>query len=496
MGTITLLLPPDLSVDAANELEGSGMLGGQDSMPYAAQVAVEPDRLLVHRPIEDSGYVISPWQVNGAGLLMTATPTVIERAQPYQLQLELARGKVNQVRGQAADWLMGGLVMEPDLSELIRASTRAFAHAVSYLPSLDASTHAQQALALACQAAEQLVQSYVSQVFQVRHGRYPRLDTLLGCRLNAAVPGSQATEALLGACNSVAVPFTWSEVEPAEADYNWGPYEEVLAWAESNTLPVLGGPVVDFATGRLPDWLWLWEGDISSLAGLMCSHVETVVKRYHDRIRSWQICTASNLAGILNLGEDELLWLTVRLVEAARQVDPQLELSVGIAQPWGDYMIHSDRMHSPFVFADTLIRSGLSLAALDLELVLGPSPRGSYCRDTLESSRLLDLYALLGVPLHVTLGYPSAGGADALADAEMTVNGGRWHGGFTAEVQGDWATAFAALALCKPAVRSVQWAHCADGARHAFPHCGVLDPDGNVKPVLARLRELRQQHLR
>ena len=73
-------------------------------------------------------------------------------------------------------------------------------------------------------------------------------------------------------------------------------------------------------------------------------------------------------AGILSLGEDELLWLTVRLVEAARQVDPGLELIVGIAQPWGEYMALEDRIHSPFIFADTLIRAGLNLAAFKKSL--------------------------------------------------------------------------------------------------------------------------------
>ena len=112
---------------------------------------------------------------------------------------------------------------------------------------------------------------------------------------------------------------------------------------------------------------------------------------------------------VLGLNEDELLWLTVRLAEAAKQIDPGLELSIGIAQPWGEYMALQERTHSPFIFADTLIRSGLQLAALDLELVMGVTPRGSYCRDLLEASRLLDLYALLGVPLRVTLGYPGGG---------------------------------------------------------------------------------------
>ncbi len=496
MGTITFQLPPDLSPDAATELDHAGMLGGQDNMPYAAQIVIEPDRLLVARATDESGYVMAPWSIEGAGRLMTATPTVIERPQPYQLQVELARGKVNQVRSQAADWLMGGLQMPPELAELIREATRAFARAVSYLPSSDAGPPAQESLRFAFQAADQLVQAYVSQVFQVRHSRQPRLDTALGCRLGPAVPADALAAPLLEACNTLCIPFSWNEVEPAEADYQWEGYDAVLQWAQAQGAHVLGGPLIDFSTGRLPDWLWLWDGDISSLAGMMCSHVETVVSRYRGKIRTWQVCAASNLAGILSLGEDELLWLTVRLVEAARQVDPQLELIVGIAQPWGEYMTEADRNHSPFVFADTLIRSGLSLSALDLELVMAALPRGSYCRDTLEVSRVLDLYALLGVPLQVTMGYPAADGADPRADGEAPVSGGYWREGFTPEVQADWASSFAGLVLCKPAVRSLQWANLTDAVPHQFPHCGLADAQDKARPVLKRLRELRRKHLR
>jgi hypothetical protein len=496
MGTITFLLPPSLSLDDINELDHAGMLGGQDSMPYAAHITVEPSQLRVARGTDESGYVMAPWKVDGAGLLMTTTPTVIERPQPYQLQLELARGKVNQVRSQTADWLMGGLQMPPDLAELIRQATRAFGRAVSYLPSLEASAHAQEALTLAYRAADGLVQAYVNQVFNVRHQRQPRLDTALGCRLGPAAPSEALTTPLLEACNTLCVPFAWNEIEPAEADYHWEGYDAVLEWAQTQDVDIAGGPLIDFSTGRLPDWLWLWEGDISSLAGLMCSHVETVVKRYRDRIRTWQLCAASNLAGVLSLGEDELLWLTVRLVETARQVDPSLDLIVGIAQPWGEYMTGRDRNHSPFVFADTLIRSGLSLAALDLELVMGASPRGSYCRDTLDASRLLDLYALLGVPLQVTVGYPSADTLDADADAALSVAGGHWRDGFSPEMQANWADAFVALALCKPAVRSVQWVHLRDGVPHQFPNCGLVAAGDKDKPVLHRLRDLRRKHLR
>src|SRR5262249_13848848 len=157
----------------------------------------------------------------------------------------------------------------------------------------------------------------------------------------------------------------------------------------------------------------------------------TAVRRYHGRIRSWQLTASSNCASVLSLGEDELLWLTVRLAEVARQVDPGLELILGIAQPWGEYMALEDRTHSPFMFADTLVRSGLNLAALDVEVVMGVSPRGSYCRDVLEMSRLLDLYALLGVPLRVTMGYPASRTNDPFADPELRLGAGRWRSGHT-----------------------------------------------------------------
>jgi hypothetical protein len=436
-----------------------------------------------------------PWTVAGAGQVMCSSATLIERPTPYLLPTELARGKVNQVRSQLADWLTGGLPTTPQIEQQVHEATFAFSRAVTHSPPEQAGQIAQHALDLAYQAAEQIVQLYVDQVFQVRHQRQAKLDALLGCRLGPGLLSEPSAEALLPACNRICLPFTWNEIEPAEADYRWDQYDELLAWSEGRERTVIAGPLIDFSRGRLPDWLWLWQRDLNSVASFMCDYVETAVKRYHGRIRTWQLSAASNYASLLGLGEEELLWLTVRLVEAARQVDPSLELSIGIAQPWGEYLALQDRNHSPFVFADTLIRSGLNLAALDLEVVMGISPRGSYCRDLLDTSRLLDLYALLGLPLRVTLGYPSAAEVDPLADSEMSISAGYWHEPISPTVQADWASAFGSLLLCKPAVQGITWSHYSDAKPHQFPHCGLLDADGNPKPALARLRELREQHL-
>ena len=158
-------------------------------------------------------------------------------------------------------------------------------------------------------------------------------------------------------------------------------------------------------------------------------------------------------------------------------------------------MTREDREQSPFLFAETMVRE-LKPAALDLELVMGVTPRGSYCRDLLETSRLLDSYAELGVPLQVTLGYPSASSVDPKADPELSVDAGYWHNGVQEVTQAEWAAAFATLALSKPSVQAVNWIHLSDAEVHQFPHCGLLDAAGKPKPSLETMQQLRETHLR
>ena len=496
MGVMSFLLPSGLSAEALRELERACVAGGPDNMPWPTEARVQGDRLVVHRTVEESGTLTVPWDVDGAGRLMSSTATLMERPAPYSLPVEIARGKVNQLRCQAADWRSGGLSLPPELAQTVREVTSAFGRAVTQPPSEAAAAQAREAVNGAFGAAGALVGVYLDQVFQIRHARQPQLDTALGMRLGAAVPQADAAEALGRACNSVCLPLAWNVSEPAPGNLQWEAHDALLAWAELQQLEVTAGPLVDFSAARLPDWLWSYERDLASLGRFMCRYVEAAVRRYRGRIRRWQLTAASNSATLLSLGEDELLLLTVRMAEAARQVDPGLEVIVGLAQPWGEYMAVEDRNHSPFIFADTLIRSGLALAAFDVELVMGVTPRGSYCRDLLDTSRLLDMYALLGLPLRVTLGYPSSPSADPLADPDFRIDAGHGRGGISADAQADWAQAFATLAVCKPYVQAVHWAHFSDAEPHNFPHAGLLDASGRAKPALDRLRALREQHLR
>ena len=467
-------------------------------MPYPTDACIEEERLVLQRCVNETGSMQAqvPWQIDGFGQLMTSSATLMERTTPYHLGIELARGKLNQVRTQASEWTMGGLLMPDTLANEIRMATQAFGRALMRLPDPEATPLAQESLTLAFEAGHELARTYIQRVFALRHERQPHFDAWLSCRLEGSKPVEALTPQFKQTFNAVSLPFAWQEIEPAHRHFTWEKTDRNTSWALDNGLKVIGGPLIDFAGHNLPDWLWENATDLTSLSNYLGDYVENVVRRYQSRIHTWQITAGSNCAGILARHDAELIWLTLRLAEAVKRVNPQLEIIVGLAQPWGDYLAEQERSKTPFIFADDLLRTGIKLAGLDLEFLMGISPRGSYCRDLLDTSRLLDLYALLGVPIQATLGYASATAICDCACPDQRVNLGNWRGANSESTQADWASVFAAMALCKPYVRTVQWAHWSDAEPHQFPHCGLINEQGQPKPALQSLRQLRSEHMK
>ena len=496
MATLTFTLPPELPGDARRELERASIGGAPDQMPFVTQSRLDNGRLVVSGSSQDSGFLLAPWEVPGVGRLLLRSATLIERPTPYHISQELARGTINRLRCQLAEWSLRGLTLNPKLEESIRRATFAFGRTLSVESPAEVSRLSEHALILGCRAAEELVDTYSRQVFQLRRARQPQLDSLLGCRLQGVPRTEEARLHLSQACNVCGVHLPWKILEPREGELNWQPFEEILAWAESNNLPVLAGPLLDFSGYGLPDWLWGKDLDLNLLCDYLCEFVDRIVSRYKGRVRHWHLSAGSNLAGVVARSEDELLWLTMRLLNTARQANADAEFGVGLAQPFGDYLVQQGHADSPIAYADTLLRTGAKLAVLDLEFVMGVSSRGSYCRSTLEVSRLIDMYSLLGVPLQLTMSYPSAVLPDPLADPDLTTAAGHWHGGLSSSCQADWVEQFTSLALCAPAVRGVMWSHFDDGLPHQFPHGGLVDAQGNIKPALERLLALRKEHLK
>jgi hypothetical protein len=495
MGVMQFQLPGGVSTDDVDGLRRAYLAGGYDRSPVTTRAEVAGDRLILHQDKDESGFLSAPWAIPGIGRVIGCTTTLMERQTPYRLLSELARGKVNQVRSQMEDWRLGGLVVDAKVEEHIRKATAAFGQSALAVDGAEADRHAAEALTLAYEAAEALASLYVEQVFAFRREQNHHFDASVGCRL-AVVPEGAIDDAYRLTFNSATVPLTWRLTEPSEANYQWEPADRVVSWALDRRLQVAAGPLIDFSSYGIPDWLRPWYGDLPSLSSFMCDFIETAVSRYRDRVRRWVICSGSNCAANLGLGEDDSIRLTARLAEAAWGIDSGLEVVIGMAQPWGEYLANYSFEYSPFVFADTLLRAGLPLAGLELEWHMGTWPRGTYCRDPLEASRLLDTFSMLGCDLQIAMSYASASDVDVLADPEQLIGrNGQWHD-VSPLAQAEWAEMFAALALAKGRVIGVTWDHLDDAISHRFPQTGLVDVSGNKKPAFDRLRILRETHLR
>jgi hypothetical protein len=494
MGLISFLLPDPMPPAALATLRHACFTTGYDMAPTPGQVAIQDKCLVLSRNITESGYLQIPWPVGPFGTLVGTSSTLRESDEPYRLLIELARGKLNQVRSQTAEWEGIGLHLPPGYEQSLNETTRHFSRALLAPPSPESDSIATRVLESAFGLGDSLVREFIAQMFDTRHHEEGLLDTRLAARtVNGA--GDLAAE-YARSFNASQIAFRWRDIEPEESHYDWATPDAAIATAKAAELPITGGPVIDLAGEMIPSWATSWKDDVPTLAAFMCDFLETAIGRYKNDIHRWIVCAGFNQADSLGLDDDSRLRLAFRLFEAAAQIDPNLELVLSVAQPWGDYLANENRTISPLTFPDDLIRAGLRVSAVELEIRAGGGPRVSLPRDLLDTSRLVNLFGLLGVPIEVVLSLPSSADAnpDSLYGKSIWTPASK--NSLTPEGQAEWCASFAALALCTPHVRAVTWDHWSDAEPHLTPTGGLIDAKGNPRPALSRLRTLRTAHLR
>ena len=217
------------------------------------------------------------------------------------------------------------------------------------------------------------------------------------------VPGSEQWPSAFNACQ---VGVSWKQIVPSEGKYRWDLLDAQLAWCRRQRLEIEAGPLIEFRPSALPDWIWLWEGDQETISGFVTEFVRQAVQRYRGKIPLWHVVHRPASQEILGLSEEEQIRITARAIQAARQADPAAQLSIGIDRPWAEWMSSSHFQLGPLHLCDYLLRSDLGISSVAIEVAPGYTNPGSHLRDLFEFSRLLDLYSLLNVPLHLTGGDP------------------------------------------------------------------------------------------
>jgi len=486
MGVMRFHIHPVESITA--DMVQQAYLSGMDRVSWPVRASIEGEILALQRSVSDSANLYIPWPVEGHGQMMLMTGSLVERAEPYQLPLELARGTIAQIRNQLAEWQIVGLTVPAAVNTQVTEAVQQFSQAVVLQGNQVVSTRCStNALRAALSAANLLAAAYVEQLSALRRRNGSEHDILVGADLGTSLLDDRSAKQFLMSFNAAQVPICWRDTEATEENFSWTTSDTQIEWCRTHGLKVLAGPLLMLAPHALPDWLCLFEDDFESLFHCVSAFVRAAVNRYRGAVDGWICAGRANASDVLSLSEQEELRLVARSVELVHSLDPDTPAIVSFDQPWAEYMSRRHSDFPPLHFADVLTRANLGLGGLMLEVNLGYHPGGTLPRHPLEFNRQLDMWSMLGLPLWLSISTPSDSRNDPMAERKTAISSGNWN----AAAQKAWVAQYVPLMLAKPTVQGVIWNQLRDGVPHEFPHGGCVDARGQAKPALRELASLR-----
>ena len=490
MGSMRFVNP---SGSLPQDLVEQAYLAGYDRIPWRVLVRLAEREIVVERENCDSGNLYIPWAVNGHGRVTLATASLMERPDPYNLPVELARGKLSQLRNQTAEWELIGVEVPAAVREMTSEAMKCFGQATCSQQAEDvASELAADTLRLSLDASHALAKAYASQVLTTRREQQPDgLDSFVGAGLGATLLDENTSSRFLETFNAACVPFVWREIEAAQGCFYWDIADRQIEWCRRQGLRVCAGPLLVLDPWQLPEWMSDFDGDFEGTVACVSNYIQTVVNRYQESVDVWICAARINTSEALSLSEHERIRLTARAVEVTQAVAPNAERIVSFDQPWGEYLSRTAVDFSPLHFADALVRARLGLTGLAIEMNVGYAPGGTPPRDPLDTSRHLDYWSMLGVPVYLTLAVPSSSEPDPLARRHTAVQ----ITDCAPTTQADWTDSFIPLFLAKPYIRGVLWNQLRDSEPHDFPHGGLFDSRRQPKEAVTRIAQIRKTHL-
>jgi hypothetical protein len=438
-------------------------LVGSDGAPWASEVRIENDLLVVSRETRESGRLIAPWPIPVYGNIALSTATLMPRAAPYQLALELCRGTLSRILTQFGDRLLE----QPSIREALSEAKIEFIGAALHQADAERSAaHADRSLQICMEVIRETLCG------GVRRSNSP---PVFSSRLTGLqVTGPAQLGRLLGQReypgNAIFYKSSWRDTEPNPGEWDWSKWQSALQRARAAKRRVACGPLVRLDREELPDWLYLWDDDFESLQSYLTTYVQQAVTRLRPLVHLWYVTAGTNIGAELHLGEEQRLRLTIAAMEELRKVDHQTPALIGIRQPWGDYLGHEPFDLSPIQFADILIRGDLGLTGFVLELNFACHPNRTMPRDMLEWNRLLEHWSSFGLPFVLTVTLPN--GPSSVAEQVVTET---------------FLRDLVDVVRQKPTVQGMIWGQFQDTGDWA---AGAFTKAGRPKPIWQLLAEL------
>ncbi|MCL5269851.1 MAG: endo-1,4-beta-xylanase, partial [bacterium] len=292
--------------------------------------------------------------------------------------------------------------------------------------------------------------------------------------------------------NFATLPLYWRSFEPQDGEPRFARVDSMLARLEKSNIAAKGHPLCWLHQAGCPTWM---EGKpFGEWRDRIRRRITDIVNHYRGRIRVYDVINeAHDWGNEPHFSQEELLELTRTAADATKAADPGAIRVVNNCCLFGEYVAdgrtykgkQARPLRTPLQYLRAVEAAGVDYNAIGLQ-VYYPG------HDMLEIAKMLDRFAALGKPLHITeLGVSSSTRRDNPAGengSDPTPN--YWHAPWSETVQADWIEQFYTLCYAHPSVEAVTYWDFSDAGGHYWPHGGFLRPDMRPKESYHRLQRL------
>lgn len=324
--------------------------------------------------------------------------------------------------------------------------------------------------------------------------RGPRKGFLFGCNFFGYPElGEDYAEKFAGLLNFATLPFYWKYFEPEEGKPGFERVDRMLARLEQSRITAKGHPLCWFHEAGCPKWM---EGKtFEQWRDRYRQRITEIVSRYKGRIKVYDVINeAHDWGNDPQFSQEQLLEMTRMSADATREADPDAIRVVNNCCIFGEYVADQTTykgkqpraLRTPLQYLHAVLNADVDFNAIGLQ-VYYPG------HDMFEIARMLDRYAALGKPLHITeLGVASRDDRDPAA---MNRDPGKayWHAPWSETIQADWIEQFYTICYAHAAVQAITWWDFSDATGHFWPHCGFIRPDKQPKESYHGLQALRRK---
>ncbi len=478
---------------------GTAYVSGIEGVPWAGHILSTDSGFSIERAIDESGRLSIVWPNSEYGASVLTTASLRCQSEPYWLPVELARGTLHRVRNRAFEWQRLGLKIPESFGVSIDAAVANFIDAIMLQQSSPymACEKAQASIDAAMSASRPLCRSFISQAIQFRLQQEKQLSTLLGLRLDDGPHWRTDAMTAREAFNTAAIAPSWHQIEADTQRVDYEVFDEQIKWAKSQGMRIVGGPLVSLQPHAIQNWMYMLH-DFDSFYQGACQFVQRTVERYCGQVSIWNVGAGLNSPNELGLTDEQTLRLAVGIVQAARRADPRTPVLITIDMPWAEYLGQRVNAISPLHFSDALLRADLGLSGIGLEMNFNHYPGGSLPRDLIDVSDLIDQWAVLGVPLVVSVTTTHCFEEDTGAYSKYAMVSDWKLPSSRIDTQSSLSATYALeivqMLLAKQNVHGIFWNQHSDRNKHIYSNAGLIDSNGNPRPLLDGLTQLRSRH--